>query len=96
VFLAGLGVFGAAAGFPAHVALGWWVWLLATPLLVTAFIARPPRRVLATTVALFVLVAPQPFLPMAGSAWAGAFHAANAVVLGALGVALAVPLRRAR
>lgn len=95
VFLAGLGVFGAGAGFTAHVALGWWVWLLATPLLVTALVARPPRRVVSMTVALFALTVPQPFLPMAGSAWAGAFHALNAVVLGALAVTLAVPLRRA-
>jgi len=83
VFLAGIGLFGAARDFSDHVNLGWILHLGPVLLLIAAAVGRAGARTLWWTAALFVSVAVQPFLPALGNdaPWAAALHPVNAMVI---------------
>ncbi|MGH3318844.1 MAG: DUF6220 domain-containing protein [Streptosporangiaceae bacterium] len=81
--LAGLGAFGGSFG--PHLTLGYGIALLTLLMLVASLIARPSGRVVLVTLLLFVLAGPiQPMLATLGSggtAWLGALHAFDAVII---------------
>ena len=55
VFLAGMGLFGAARDFEPHIGLGWLLHLVPILLLVAAAVAKVGRRLIWWTVALLVV-----------------------------------------
>lgn len=63
VFLAGVGLFGAARDFEPHRSLGWILHLGPVLLLVVAAAARVGARTIWWNVALVLTVGVQPFLP---------------------------------
>jgi len=63
VFLAGVGLFGAARDFEPHRNLGWILHLGPVLLLIVAAIARVGARTIWWNVALLLTVGVQPFLP---------------------------------
>ena len=86
VFLAGLAItnLGGSGNFSTHVEFGYtWVGLAALALLVTALVARRPRRDVGIVVLLIVLYVVQTFLPSfkSGAPWAAALHPVNALLL---------------
>ena len=86
VFLAGLAIanLGGSGDFSTHIGFGYtWVGLAALALLVTALVARRPRRDVGVVVLLFVLYIVQTVLPSfkAGAPWAAALHPVNALLL---------------
>lgn len=94
VFLAGLALFANAGGFRTHVEFGYSaVWIVVLLLPAFALLARLPRREVGLSVLLFALYIPQCLLPpiarSGGPGWLAALHPVNAMVLFALGVAIA-------
>jgi hypothetical protein len=63
VFLAGVGLFGAARDFEPHRSLGWILHLGPVLLLIVAFVARVGWQTIWWNVALLLTVGVQPFLP---------------------------------
>ncbi len=93
-YLAGMGMFGASS-FEAHRVVGYLVVLLILILLLLALIRRGPRRLLAMSALLAVLVIVQVLLPSLRSSvpLLAALHPVNAMAL--LGVTLTI-MRSAR
>lgn len=83
VFLAGIGMFGAAHDFSNHASLGWILHLGPVLLLLVAAIARVGARTIWWNVALLVSVGVQPFLPgLRGDLpLAAALHPVNALLI---------------
>ena len=83
VFLAGVGMFGPEKSFADHRNLGWILHLGPVLLLVVGAVARVGRRTMWWTVALFLSVAVQPFLPGLRDdiPWAAALHPVNAMLI---------------
>jgi hypothetical protein len=89
VFLAGaaLANLGGSGNFATHIDFGYtWIGLAALVLLITALVARRPRREVGITVALLVLYVVQTVLPgfRSSTPWVAALHPVNALVLFAL------------
>ncbi len=93
-YLAGMGMFGASS-FEAHRVVGYLVVLLILILLLLALIRRGPRRLLAMSALLAVLVIVQVLLPSLRSSvpLLAALHPVNAMAL--LGVTATI-MRSAR
>ena len=86
VFLAGLAIanLGGSGDFASHIEFGYTaVGLSVAALLITAIIARRPRRDVATALGLLVLYVVQTALPGLKSAatWIAALHPVNAMLL---------------
>lgn len=83
VFLAGIGLFGAARDFSDHANLGWILHLGPVPILIVAAVGRVGARTLWWTAALLLSVAVQPFLPgLRGDLpWVAALHPVNAMLI---------------
>jgi hypothetical protein len=86
VFLAGaaLANLGGSGNFATHIDFGYtWIGLAALALLITALVARRPRREVGITVALIVLYVVQTVLPgfRSSAPWAAALHPVNALFL---------------
>jgi len=86
VFLAGaaLANLGGSGNFSTHVEFGYsWVGLAALALLLTALVARRPRRDVLITVGILVLYIVQTLLPSARTSapWIAALHPVNALLL---------------
>jgi uncharacterized membrane protein YhaH (DUF805 family) len=91
VFLAGaaLANLGGSGNFSTHMEFGYtWIGIVALALLVTALVARRPRRDVGTVAAIFVLYVVQTMLPGARTSapWIAALHPVNALFLFALAV----------
>jgi hypothetical protein len=89
VFLAGLAIanLGGSGNFSTHIEFGYtWMGLAALALLVTAFLARRPRRDVGIVLAILVLYVIQTLLPgfRSSSAVIAALHPVNALLLFAL------------
>lgn len=86
VFLAGaaLANLGGSGNFATHIDFGYtWIGLAALALLITALVARQPRREVGITVALIVLYVVQTVLPgfRSSTPWVAALHPVNALFL---------------
>jgi len=86
VVLAGLAIsnLGGSGNFSTHAEFGYtWVGLASLALVVTALLARRPRREVGITLALFVLYIVQTLLPAAKGSipFLAALHPLNAMVL---------------
>ena len=86
VFLAGaaLANLGGSGNFATHIDFGYtWIGLAALALLITALVARRPRREVGITVALIVLYVVQTVLPgfRSSTPWVAALHPVNALFL---------------
>ena len=83
VFLAGMGLFGAARDFEPHIGLGWLLHLVPILLLVAAAVAKVGRRLIWWTVALLVVQFVQPILALArdDAPVVAAFHPVLALVI---------------
>jgi hypothetical protein len=83
VFLAGMGLFGAARDFQAHIGLGWLLHLVPILLLVAAAVAKVGPRLIWWTVALLVVQFIQPILALArfDAPMVAAFHPVLALVI---------------
>lgn len=86
VVLAGLAIenLGGSGNFATHAEFGYtWVGLVALALVVTALLARMPRRDILITVILFVLYIVQTLLPAARTSvpFLAALHPLNAMLL---------------
>lgn len=83
VFLAGLGLFGAARDFGPHVELGWTLVLAPLVLVIVAALARVGWRMFLSNVVLLVLVFIQPELPglATNAPIAAALHPVNALLI---------------
>lgn len=86
VVLAGLAIanLGGSGNFAPHIEFGYtWVGLSALALLVTALLARRPRRDVGITIALFVQYIVQTMLPLARESmpFLAALHPLNAMLL---------------
>ena len=91
VFLAGLAIsnLGGSGDFATHIEFGYtWVGLAALALLVTALVARRPRRDVGITLGLFVLYIVQTLLPAAKASVPAiaALHPLNAMLLFAVSI----------
>ncbi|HXU84297.1 MAG TPA: DUF6220 domain-containing protein [Verrucomicrobiae bacterium] len=91
VFLAGaaLANLGGSGNFSTHMEFGYtWIGIVALALLVTALVARRPRRDVGIVAAIFVLYVVQTMLPGARTSapWIAALHPVNALFLFALAV----------
>jgi uncharacterized membrane protein YhaH (DUF805 family) len=91
VFLAGaaLANLGGSGNFSTHMEFGYtWIGMVALALLVTALVARRPRRDVGIVAAIFVLYVVQTMLPGARTSapWIAALHPVNALFLFALAV----------
>ena len=91
VFLAGsaLANLGGSGNFSTHMEFGYtWIGIVALALLVTALVARRPRRDVGIVAAIFVLYVVQTMLPGARTSapWISALHPVNALFLFALAV----------
>jgi len=92
VFLAGLAIFGATAGFGLHIDFGYTVMgLITLGVLLTALAGRLPRREIGLSFLLLVLYVVQTALPLARASAPvlAALHPVNAIVLFALGSIIA-------
>jgi hypothetical protein len=86
VFFAGaaLANLGGSGNFATHIDFGYtWIGLAALALLITALVARRPRREVGITVALIVLYVVQTVLPgfRSSTPWVAALHPVNALFL---------------
>jgi hypothetical protein len=83
VFLAGMGLFGAAKDFQPHIGLGWLLHLVPILLLVAAAVAKVGPRLIWWTVALLVVQFIQPILALArfDAPVVAAFHPVLALVI---------------
>jgi hypothetical protein len=83
VFLAGIGLFGAAKDFEPHAGLGWILHLVPVLLLIVAAVARVGSSLLWWTAALLVVQFVQPILATLrnDAPVAAAFHPVLAVVI---------------
>jgi hypothetical protein len=86
VFLAGaaLANLGGSGNFSTHAEFGYtWIGIAALALLVTALVARRPRRDVGIVAAIFVLYVVQTILPSARTSapWIAALHPVNALFL---------------
>jgi hypothetical protein len=83
VFLAGMGLFGAARDFEPHIGLGWLLHLVPILLLVAAAVAKVGQRLIWWTVALLVVQFVQPILALARDdvPVVAAFHPVLALVI---------------
>ena len=91
VVLAGLAIanLGGSGDFSSHAEFGYtWVGLASLALVVTALLARRPRRDVGITLGLFVLYIVQTLLPAAKESmpFVAALHPLNAMVLFALAI----------
>lgn len=91
VFLAGSAIanLGGSGDFSTHREFGFmWVGLAALAVLVTALVARRPRRDVGISAGLLVLYIVQTILPgaKASAPWVAALHPVNAMLLFALAV----------
>lgn len=91
VFLAGaaLANLGGSGNFDTHISFGYTgIGIAAALLVVTALVARRPRRDVGIAVALLLLYVVQTILPSfrASASWIAALHPLNAAVLFALAV----------
>jgi hypothetical protein len=91
VLLAGLAIreLGGSGNFAAHAFFGFtWMGLLALAVVVTAFLARMPRRDIVITIGLLLLYFVQTSLPAASSSFPviAALHPLNAMVLFVLAI----------
>ena len=93
VFLAGIGLFGAAKDFEPHVSLGWILHLVPVLLLITAAVARVGSRLIWWNVALVVVQFIQPILATLRNdlPLVAAFHPVLALVI--FWLALTIGLR---
>jgi hypothetical protein len=89
-FLAGIGLFGAGS-MQLHIDVGWALHLVPLIILLLLWPARVGRRLMWLSIALFVVVAVQPFLPGLREAvpLAAALHPVNALAIFWLGLRLA-------
>ena len=83
VFLAGIGLFGAAKDFEPHAGLGWILHLVPVLLLIVAAVARVGSSLLRLTAALLVVQFVQPILATLrnDAPVAAAFHPVLALVI---------------
>ena len=86
VFLAGaaLANLGGSGNFSTHMEFGYtWIGIVALALLMTALVARRPRRDIGIVAAIFVLYIVQTMLPNARTSapWIAALHPVNALFL---------------
>jgi hypothetical protein len=86
VFFAGaaLANLGGSGNFATHIDFGYtWIGLAALALVITALVARRPRREVGITVALLVLYVIQTVLPgfRSSTPWLAALHPVNALFL---------------
>ena len=83
VFLAGIGLFGAAKDFEPHAGLGWILHLVPVLLLIVAAVARVGSSLLRWTAALLVVQFVQPILATLrnDAPVAAAFHPVLALVI---------------
>jgi hypothetical protein len=86
VFLAGaaLANLGGSGNFSTHIDFGYtWIGIAALALLVTALVARRPRRDVGIVAAIVVLYVVQTILPSARTStpWIAALHPVNALFL---------------
>jgi hypothetical protein len=83
VFLAGMGLFGAAKDFEPHVGLGWILHLVPVLLLIVAAVARVGSRLIWWNVALLVVQFIQPIFALArdDTPVVAAFHPVLALVI---------------
>ncbi len=90
VFLAGMGLFGAAKDFEPHVGLGWILHLVPVLLLIVAAVARVGRRLIWWIVALLIVQFIQPILATlrTGQPLVAAFHPVLALVVFWLGITI--------
>jgi hypothetical protein len=91
VFLAGQAIanLGGSGDFSSHISFGFGiVGLAALAVLVTALVARRPRRDIGISAGMFVLYIVQTFLPGAkeSAPWIAALHPVNAMILFGLSV----------
>ena len=98
-FLAGQGItqLGGTGNFEAHISFGYTAMgLLALAVLVAGLVGRVPRRQVGLSVGLLVLYIVQTSLPYAKASTPviAALHPANAMLLFALGIYIAVRARR--
>jgi hypothetical protein len=92
VFLAGVGFFVPGVDtFSYHRQIGWYLHGGPIPVLLLAWAAGAGRTTIWLSVALFVLVAFQPFLPTMRQdlPWVAALHPVNAVAIAWLAIAVA-------
>ena len=92
VFLAGMGLFGAARDFEPHVGLGWILHLVPVLLLIVAAVARLGRGLLWWTTALLVVQFVQPLLALLRNdvPLVAAFHPVLALVVFWLAITIGV------
>jgi Zn-dependent protease with chaperone function len=92
VFLAGIGLFGAAKDFEPHAGLGWILHLVPVLLLIAAAVARVGSRLLWWTATLLVVQFVQPILATLRNDQpvAAAFHPVLALVIFWLAVTIGV------
>jgi len=92
VFLAGMGLFGAARDFEPHVGLGWILHLVPVLLLIVAAVARVGRQLLWWTTALLVVQFVQPILALLRNdvPLVAAFHPVLALVVFWLAITIGV------
>jgi hypothetical protein len=85
--LAGIPMLGGGDSWEAHEGLGWGgLHLFPILILIAAFFAKPPRKVLVLAIALVVVTLVQPFwVTEFRDEFPGAFHVLGALVIAALG-----------
>jgi Zn-dependent protease with chaperone function len=88
VFLAGIGLFGAARDFEPHVGLGWILHIVPVLLLIVAAVGRVGRQLMWWTTALLVVQFIQPLLALARNdqPLVAALHPVLALVIFWLGI----------
>ena len=91
VFLAGAAIvnLGGSGDFTTHIEFGYtWVGLASLALVLTAFVARRPRRDIGIVIGLLLLYIVQTLLPnaRASAPWVAALHPVNALFLFSLAV----------
>ena len=89
IFLAGaaLAQLGGSGNFSTHIEFGYWgLFITGLVMLITAFVARLPRREIGFVALIFVLYIVQTFLPTlrSSAAFVAALHPLNAAFLFAL------------
>ena len=89
IFLAGaaLAALGGSGNFATHIEFGYWgLFLTGLLMLITAFVARRPRREIGYAAAIFILYIVQTILPnfRSSASWIAALHPLNAALLFAL------------